>query len=107
RAAPSAELVVGVCAAVIAAAFVIGPLHGRSVAFEAPQPVPAMAHAAAVLERVVPDTGRFAVERDFPAEVKRTGVSQPNLWLANHTDRNELNVFNGESSASAGVGFVP
>jgi hypothetical protein len=66
-----------------------------------------MSDAAAVLQREVPPTARFAVERDFPGEIQRTGVSQPNLWLANHTSRNELNVFNGESSASAGVGYVP
>jgi len=48
----------------------------------------------------VPDGARFAAERDFPAEVARTGVIHPETWLAHASGRNSLNGFNLESSST-------
>ena len=59
-----------------------------------------MAAAAAELARLVPDGARFATERDYPAEIKRTGVIHPETWLAHASGRNSLNGFNLESSST-------
>jgi len=96
-----------VLAVVAAVGIVVVPAHEQRVARQSPQATPAMFAAARELTTLVAPTARFAVERDFPAEIGRTGVTQPNLWLAFHSGRDELNVFNGESSASAAVGYTP
>jgi hypothetical protein len=63
-----------------------------------------MTAAASELARLVPDGARFATERDFPAEVKRTGVIHPETWLARASGRNSLNGFNLESSSTPQAG---
>ena len=73
---------------------------GRESAGQFPTPVPAMAAAAGELARLVPDGARFAVERDYPAEINRTGVIHPETWLAHASGRNTLNGFNLESSST-------
>jgi hypothetical protein len=73
---------------------------GRQSAGQFPEPVPALQAAARELARAVPDGARFAVERDFPGEVKRTGVLHPETWLARESGRNSLNGFNLESSST-------
>jgi 6-pyruvoyl-tetrahydropterin synthase-like protein len=73
---------------------------GRGSAGEFPTPVPAMAAAASELARLVPDGARFATERDFPAEIRRTGVVHPETWLAYASGRNSLNGFNVEASST-------
>jgi hypothetical protein len=73
---------------------------GRQSAGQFPEPVPALPAAARELARLVPDGARFAVERDFPAEVKRTGIIHPETWLARASGRNSLNGFNLESSST-------
>jgi hypothetical protein len=73
---------------------------GRDSAGQFPTPAPAMAAAAAELARLVPDGARFAVQRDFPAEIGRTGVIHPETWLAHASGRNSLNGFNLESSST-------
>jgi uncharacterized membrane protein/putative flippase GtrA len=65
-----------------------------------------MREAAKQLARLVPDGARFATERDFPAEIDRTGVVHPEMWLARASGRNTLNVFLPESSPSP-AGFEP
>ena len=73
---------------------------GRESAGQFSDPVAAMPAAARELARLVPDGARFAVQRDFPAEVGRTGVVHPETWLAHASGRNSLNGFNLESSST-------
>ena len=87
-------------------ALVVVPIHGRRAATQQPVATSAMRGAAAALRVAVPSGARFAVERDFPGEIDRTGVTQPDLWLAYESGRNEMEVFNGESSYSGGAGYV-
>ena len=89
-------------AAVLAATAVacVAVAPGRQSAGQFPEPVPALPAAARELARLVPDGARFAVERDFPDEVKRTGVLHPETWLARASGRNSLNGFNLESSST-------
>jgi hypothetical protein len=94
-----------VLAVLIAVAVVVVPSHGKRVARQSPVATQAMSLAATQLQRLLPPTGRFAVQRDLRTERATTGVSEPELWLAFHAGRDELNVFNGESTASALVGY--
>ena len=73
---------------------------GRDSAGQFPEPVAALPAAARELARLVPDGARFAAQRDFPAEVGRTGVLHPETWLAHASGRNSLNGFNLESSST-------
>jgi hypothetical protein len=84
------------------AAVAVAP--GRGSAGQFPVPVPAMARAASELARLVPEGARFATERDYPAEIKRTGVVHPETWLARASGRNSLNGFNLESSSTPRAG---
>ena len=77
---------------------------GRGSAGQFSIPVPAMVAAASELARLVPDGARFATERDYPAEVRRTGVIHPETWLARASGRNSLNGFNLESSSTPRAG---
>jgi hypothetical protein len=87
-----------------AAAVAVAP--GREAAGQFRRPVPAMRAAASELARLVPDGARFASERDFPAEVRRTGIEHPETWLAYASGRNSLNGFNLESSSTPGAALV-
>lgn len=89
---------VGVLLVVAAAAILWAP--GREAAGQFPEPVPALRAAAGELARIVPDGARFATERDYPAEIRRTGVIHPETWLAHASGRNSLNGFNLESSST-------
>ncbi len=80
---------------------------GRNAAGQLAEPVPPMRAAAAALARLVPDGARFATQRDYPAEIGRTGVIHPETWLARVSGRNSLNGFNLESSSTPGAGFAP
>jgi len=64
-------------------------------------PSPALVAIAADLTHLVQPSARFVTERDFPDEIETTGISHPDLWLAERSGRNTLNLFNVESSASA------
>ena len=55
-----------------------------------------MRQTAQSLRTLVPVTGRFAVEEDFPSEIGRLGVIAPARWLAWASGLDELNVFNPE-----------
>lgn len=87
-----------VLAAAAVSAIVWAP--GRNSAGEMAAPVAAMPAAARELARLVPDGARFTVERDFPGEIRRTGVVHPDTWLAHASGRNSLNSFNTESSST-------
>lgn len=85
----------------LALAVVILPLGAsRDMAREQGEAVPALVEAAAELKRLVPDGARFVTERDFPREIQRTGIINPDRWLAWAAGRNTLNNFNVESSAA-------
>jgi hypothetical protein len=85
---------------------VVAAAPGRDSAGQFPTPAPALRAAARELARVVPAGARFATERDFPAEVNRTGVIHPETWLAQASGRNSLNGFNVESSSTPRAGLL-
>ena len=88
----------------LTAVVAVAAAPGRGSAGQFSIPVPAMTAAATELARLVPDGARFATERDFPAEVKRTGVIHPETWMARASGRNSLNGFNLESSSTPQAG---
>ena len=88
----------------LAAVAAVAAAPGRASAGQFSIPVPAMAAAASELARLVPEGARFATERDYPAEIKRTGVVHPETWLARASGRNSLNGFNLESSSTPRAG---
>ena len=94
-----------VLAAVAAIALLAAP--GRDAAGQLDEPVPQMRAAAAALSRLVPDGARFATQRDYPAEIRRTGVIHPETWLARVSGRNSLNGFNLESSSTPWAALAP
>ncbi|HET6341052.1 MAG TPA: hypothetical protein VFG78_02590 [Gemmatimonadota bacterium] len=91
-----------------AAAIVVLPLGPwREAARPMPDPVPPMHAAAAELRDLVPAGARFATQRDYPGEIQRTGVKNPDRWLAWASGRNTLNVFSLESSQTRGAALAP
>jgi hypothetical protein len=74
---------------------------------ELAEPAPQLRAAARRLSKVVPDGARFAVERDYPLEIARTGVIHPETWLAWASGRDLLNGVGLESSAVTRAPFVP
>lgn len=91
----------------VATVVVVAFAPGREAAGQASEPIPEMRAAATELARLVPEGARFATQRDFPAEIRRTGVIHPELWLARAAGRNSLNGFNLESSSTPQVAFEP
>jgi hypothetical protein len=92
----------------VAAALVLG-VQGSwaDVPGEFAEPAPQMRAAARELADVVPDGSRFAVERDYPLEIERTGVIHPETWLGWASGRNLLNGVGLESSVVTHAAFVP
>ncbi len=89
-----------------AAGIVIVPIGTyRDLARQSPEPIPQLREAARQLAEIVPDGARFATERDFPAEIGRTKVSNPDRWLAWASGRYTLNNFNVESSQTPGAAY--
>lgn len=95
--------VLAVAAAAAIVVLTLGPM--KDYAREMLVPVPQMAAAAAELSRVVPESARFATQRDYPSEITRTNMVQPDRWLAWKSGRNTLNIFHATSSLSAGPAF--
>jgi hypothetical protein len=92
----------------LSALVVLGPPGpNRSLARPADRPIPQLEAAAAALARLVPDGARFATQRDFPAEITRTGVIHPEIWLARASGRHSLNGFNVESVSTPAAAFEP
>jgi hypothetical protein len=86
-------------AVLAAAAIVVVPLGPtRNLAKQMGDPIPQLPAAASELARVVPDGARFVTQRDFPGEIERTHLVNPDRWLAWASGRNTLNNFNVESS---------
>ncbi len=79
----------------------------RDVPRQFGEPTPTMRAAAVELERVVPPQARFAVQRDYPSEIERTGVIHPETWLAWASGRNLLDVYGIEASVVLSGPFVP
>ncbi|MGH9279841.1 MAG: hypothetical protein ACRD12_17295 [Acidimicrobiales bacterium] len=98
---------VGYLIAVAAAlAIVILPMDAyRTLAREQGDAVPAMFEAADNLRRLVPDGARFVTERQFPQEIERTGIINPDRWLAWASGRPTLNNFNVESTLAGEPAF--
>ncbi|MDQ4143656.1 MAG: hypothetical protein M3198_07910 [Actinomycetota bacterium] len=81
--------------ALAAALVVISQLSARDVARQMPDPIPQMHEAARQLRQLVPDQARFATARNT-GESNRTGIPNPDLWLAWASGRNTLNNFGPE-----------
>jgi len=93
-------------ALIAAAGLVLVPMgRWRDEVRQAPDPVPPMQEAAGILRAAVPEGARFAVERDYPDEIARTGIINPDRWLAWASGRNVLNVFSIESTIASGLAF--
>ncbi|MDQ4089059.1 MAG: hypothetical protein M3163_01960 [Actinomycetota bacterium] len=90
----------------VAIGIVVVPIGDvRDSVFQDREPIPAMREAARQLSTLVPDGRRFVTQRDFPGEISRTNVVNPDRWLAWASGRNTLNNFNVESSSSPGPAF--
>lgn len=95
-----------VLALALAGAIVLVPVTPyRPFAKQASEPIPQLREAARQLRRLVPDGARFATQRDFPGEITRTKVSNPDRWLAWASGRYTLNNFNVESSQTPGPAY--
>jgi hypothetical protein len=102
----------GDAAAAVAVIVVVFVLPGKHASWRTTslQQGPPSADARAVareLRRVVPSGGKFATERDFPAEISLTGVPHPDIWFGWASGRDTLNAFNIESSFSVGPPLIP
>lgn len=83
----------------LAAAIVVFPSGPtREVVKQMEEPVPAMRPAARELSRLVPHGARFVTQRDFPEEIARTKLVNPDRWLAWASGENTLNSFHVTSS---------
>ena len=98
-----AGLVLGVGATVIVCVAVPGKPGILALPHHQPKAVDAMSAVAATLRDVVPDSGRFAFERDAGAEKALTGVTHPDYWLAAVSGRNNLNIYGIDQTPAAGV----
>jgi hypothetical protein len=80
----------------------LGP--ALALASEFRRPKAQLAAAARQLTRLVPEGGRFTIERRFEFDRIRTGVIHPDTWLVYASGRNGLVVVNPASSIST-AGF--
>lgn len=94
-----------IAAAIAIIVLPLGPW--REAARQMPEPVPQMHAAAVELRELVPPGARFATQRDYPGEIRRTGVINPDRWLAWASGRNSLNVFSLESSQTGRAALSP
>ena len=94
-------------ALVLAGAAVLVLAPGRGAPGQLPEPKPQLRAAAGALREVVPAGARFATQRDFPAEIARTGVVHPETWLARVSGRNSLNGYNLEAVSTPEAAMEP
>ena len=94
-------------ALVLAGVAVVTIAPGRNAPGQLPEPHRELRAAARALQELVPSGARFATERDFPAEVDRTGVIHPETWLARVSGRNSLNGFNLEAVSTPDAAIEP
>ncbi len=92
----------------VAVAVVVVPSEPvRAMARQMPEPIPQMRAASLELARLVPDGARFATQRDFPSEIGRTGLTNPDRWLAWASGRDTLNNFHITSSQNPNAAAEP
>lgn len=91
----------------LATVFVIITVDKLRPAIRAVTPTPVALAAAAELRKLVPDGARYAMQRDFPDEIRVVGMSHPDFWMAWQSGRNTLNVFNVESSSTPTPAYAP
>jgi hypothetical protein len=92
---------------VVAAAGVLAFAPGRSTPGQLAEPHLELRAAAEALREVVPPGARFATQRDWPAEVSRTGIIHPETWLARVSGRDTLNGYNLEAVSTPDAAMVP
>jgi len=103
----SQHLAVALSAVALAAAVIVTVGHSKeNLAGQLTTPAPALQDAAAELRDVVPAGARFAMTRDYPAEIARVGVINPDLWIAWASGVDTLNVFNPEVSTASAVAYT-
>ena len=93
-------------ALVVAGAAVLAFAPGRGAPAQLAEPKPALRAAAGILRTLVPPGARFATQRDFPAEIARTGVVHPETWLARVSGTNSLNGYNLEAVSTPDAAFA-
>ena len=94
-------------AAVIGSVFIMVAMSDIRPMVRSVTPTPVAFEAAAELQKLVPDGARYAMQRDFPAEIGIVGMSHPDFWMAWQSKRNTLNVFNVESSTTPTPAYAP
>ena len=91
----------------LTAAAVIAFAPGRGTPGQLAEPHPELRAAAEALREVVPPGARFATQRDWPAEISRTGVVHPETWLARVSGRDTLNGYNLEAVSTPDAALAP
>ncbi|MGO9877206.1 MAG: hypothetical protein ACLPVY_25790 [Acidimicrobiia bacterium] len=95
------------CAFALVAAVIVTVGHSNEhVAGQLTTPTPALRDAAAELRDIVPSGARFSMTRDYPAEISRVGVIEPERWLAWASGVDTLNAFNPEASNAGAVAYT-
>jgi hypothetical protein len=90
-----------------AAAFVFVTLDKLRPMIRSVTPTPVAFEAAAEIKKLVPQGARFAMQRDFPDEIRVVGMSHPDFWMAWQSGKSTLNVFNVESSSTPTPAYTP
>lgn len=80
--------------------FTVAPLLEWRKNIRTVNPTPVALAAAHELNRRVPPSARYVMQRDFPQEISQFGMSHPDFWMAWQSGKNTLNVFNVESSVT-------
>ena len=92
--------------AVVATVIVTVDHSKERLAGQLSAPAPALQDAAAELRDVVPPGARFSMTRDYPDEIARVGVIEPEHWLAWASGVDSLNAFNPEASNAGAVAYT-
>jgi hypothetical protein len=94
-------------AVVLVTAVVITVGHSKEhLAGQLSKPTRALQDAAVELRTLVPQGARFSMTRDYPAEIDRVGVIEPEHWLAWASGVDILNAFNPESSNAGAIAYT-
>jgi len=100
-------IAIALCAFAVMAAVIVTVGHSNEhLAGQLTTPTPALRDAAAELRDIVPSGARFSMTRDYPAEISRVGVIEPERWLAWASGVDTLNAFNPEASNAGAVAYT-
>ncbi len=100
-------IAIALSALAILSAVVITVGHSKeNLAGQLTPPTRALQDAAGELRTLVPPGARFAMTRDYPAEIDRVGVIEPAHWLAWASGVDILNAFNPESSNAGAIAYT-